>query len=140
MLNLINLGDQEDFQKHIFAQDDDCDYQESGWVCIVNGNKAALANYSHCSCFGTRDCLIEKEDWDWEGTIYELYQIALNQRDPIIPSRSINKTDYDSDHLGQVYQQILEKLNPIVLDPEQYLTHKDAGIREFAKELLNLRR
>lgn len=40
----------EDFENSVIAQDDDNDYQESGYVaCVFSGGKAAITGYSHCS-------------------------------------------------------------------------------------------
>lgn len=99
----------------VIAQSDDNDYQESGWIAVVDGKKAALGNYSHCSCYGTWTALggggLSSSGGDpifeWEGSVTELIHMAKRKADPCVPSREANPEDYDYDHLMDVYQQIL---------------------------------
>lgn len=101
--NEINYDSQ-----YIIAQDDDEDWEESGWVALVfNDHEAALSQYSHCSCYGTFGIGGAIESWDWTGTPDQLVELAKNKRDPNMPEREADPKDYDYDHLMSVYQQIL---------------------------------
>lgn len=119
------------FEKSIIAQDDDNDYEESGYaVCYFpNENKVALFSYSHCSCFGTWESISgsTESSYDehttdrevnpvWEGTPNEFIHLAEHKLDPAMPSRESSNEDYDHDHLMNVYTQGLEyfKKNPLV--------------------------
>lgn len=113
----LQFKDPEDFRNHIVAQDDDCDYSESGWVAVVRGRYAALAKYSHCSCFGTWTSLggsgwASAGDgqivWDWIGTVQGLVKLAKTNGDPHLKGRTADVKDYDYDHLQEVYKGILE--------------------------------
>ena len=112
------------FEKAIVAQDDDCDYSESGYVaCIFPDDTAGIFHYSHCSCFGTWEALSGYGDYSfddepleerevhavWTGTKEELYRLAENKRDPSYPTRESIEDDYDHDHLMKVYAQLLSK-------------------------------
>ena len=97
---------EEDFRHYIIAQDDDCDYSESGWVACVKDDWAGLASYSHCSCFGTWEAMDGK--FSWEGTPEQLVAKAREEHDPIIDGKKASTADYDYDHLMVVYGQILE--------------------------------
>jgi len=115
------------FEKSIIAQDDDCDYDESGYVaCVFEDGSAAIFNYSHCSCYGTWEALSGQSDYYWaedttepedreihpvwEGRKEELYVLAKAKMDPSHPGRPASEEDYDYDHLMKVYKQVLEKL------------------------------
>jgi len=122
----------ENFGDCIVAQDDDNYYEESGWVAVVDGDDAYLANYSHCSCFGTWTALRgESYNYDsaldrsnlpanwyvWAGTRKELIEMAKRKADPAVPDREscTDDCDYDYDHLMKVYEDILknhEKICP----------------------------
>lgn len=110
----VNTLDWESFGKAVIAQDDDNDYQESGWVAVRDGNWCGLARYSHCSCDGTLDALggggdksIRDLGWNWTGTWLQLRRLARECGDPDMPGRKADPKDYDFDHLSAVYQQIL---------------------------------
>ncbi len=107
------------------AQDDDNDYQESGWICFCDANlpksKAVyyLANYSHCSCYGTWTALAGGDyssstpadariSASWSGSLAQLIHLAKNNLCPLMPGRVINPDDSDYDHLVAVYARILE--------------------------------
>ncbi len=108
----------DEFQRSIIAQDDDEDYSESGWVAGVLDGVAFLANYSHCSCYGTFEALCgggvsdSFSDGDitvnWEGTVADLVAMAERKADPAMPERTITAEDYDGDHLLAVYAEVLE--------------------------------
>ncbi len=115
----------DEFWSSIVGQDDDNDYQESGYVaCVVERaglRIGLLGNYGHCSCYGTWECLAgggisdsfsgseEKHPvWNWIGSVGELIAMAGRNADPIIPTREISKDDCDGDHLLAVYRQVLE--------------------------------
>jgi len=97
---------EDEFDGCVIAQDDDCDYSESGWVAVVKDGVAALANYSHCSCYGTFEVIDGK--WDWTGSIPELIDMATRKADPSMPERTALKEDYDYDHLCRVYEEVLK--------------------------------
>lgn len=95
----------------IIAQDDDNDYQESGWLCRYLGDDMyGLVRYGHCSCYDTWEA-VSDESPDWEGTREEILDMARNKRDPYFPERESDPKDYDYDHLMAVYQTIIEKLS-----------------------------
>lgn len=112
----------EQFDASIIAQDDDNDYQESGYVaCVVERDGfriAFLVRYSHCSCYGTWEALTDASDWmngpprtfrpDWIGTVEQLVDMAKRTADPVIPSRTASRDDYDFDHLEAVYAEVLK--------------------------------
>lgn len=108
----------EEFHQAIIGQDDDHDYDESGWVALVwDSASAALANYSHCSCYDTFTSLcgggigdhIEEGSvcWEWFGSVHQLVGLAAGRRDPLFPEREVSTTDRDGDHLLECYQQVL---------------------------------
>ena len=110
----VNTLDWESFRNYVIAQDDDNDYQESGWVTVRDGNWCGLALYSHCSCDDTLDVLrsggennIRNLRWNWTGTWLQLRRLAREQGDPDMPGRKADPKDCDFDHLSAVYQQIL---------------------------------
>jgi hypothetical protein len=110
------------FENNIVAQDDDCDYSESGYVVFVVDDIYYIANYSHCSCYGTWEAISGFDDYYygednvdlpereintiWSGTRADLLFLAKNKRDPSMPEREANKNDYDYDHLMNIYRQI----------------------------------
>ena len=100
----------DDWMKAVIAQDDDCDYQESGWVAWVVGDNAYLGSYSHCSCDGTWDVLggTDGPGFDWSGTVAELVALAESKGDPNMAGRTADPKDYDYDHLMNVYDQVIE--------------------------------
>lgn len=114
----------EEFINSIIAQDDDNDYEESGYVaCVVdrNGERfGLLAYYSHCSCYGTWEDLcgggisdyyareeLKYPRWTWVGTVLELIDMARRKADPVLPQRTISEDDYNADHLLRVYEGIM---------------------------------
>lgn len=102
----------ESFREHIIAQHDDEDYDEGGYVAVVAGKDAALAQYHHCSCFGTTSDLWDdgkaRMKWTWVGTVKEMVAMAEVKRDPAMPDRVANPEDSDYDHLMEVYAQVLK--------------------------------
>ena len=113
------IKSRDDLQNLTIAQDDDNDYQESGYIAVYDGKRCALARYSHCSCFGTWTALGGGDysnpgngaiTWDWLGTKRQLLKLAREKLDPHAPfgTRKADEKDYDYDHLMNVYQQILE--------------------------------
>lgn len=107
----------EEFYKTVIAQDDDCDYSESGYVAgVLPDGTAYLAYYSHCSCYGTWTSICggdwagggSEPNWLWRGSIESLVDMARRIADPAMPDRAANENDYDHDHLVAVYNQILE--------------------------------
>lgn len=109
---MITKEQADKFRQCIVAQDDDCDYSESGWVAVVDGDWAALSRYGHCSCYDTWSDMTSDGTcdpiWDWEGTADGLIELAKYKLDPAIPQRVSQPDDYDYDHLMNVYDQILK--------------------------------
>lgn len=95
---------------HVIAQDDDNDYEESGYIAVITDEGiAAITNYSHCSCYGTAEAVDGK--WMWQGTPDELVRMAELEIDPAWPGgiqRRAYPQDFDYDHLMKVYDQIRE--------------------------------
>lgn len=118
---MIGINHRDQFQKCIIAQADSGGYDPMGWLAVVLGNDAALASFSHCSCYGTWESLcgggvsdyFEQGDpsWDWEGTIGELVDMARRRADPAMPDRTIDERDYDGGYLDQVYTEVLAWAN-----------------------------
>ncbi len=100
---------EEQIEPYIIAQDDDRDYDESGYVVVVRDGRAALTGYSHCSCYGTASAIDDANltKWLWSGTEDELKRMALGILDPAMPEREADSKDYDYDHLLAVYDQVL---------------------------------
>lgn len=110
----------QEFEAAIIAQDDDCDYSESGWVaCVFSDGVASIGSYSHCSCYGTFDSLCGNDgyvEWDaarsasfvWSGSVSELVEMARLTADPVLTDRQASSDDYDYDHLIEMYRQVLE--------------------------------
>jgi hypothetical protein len=109
---MINIRTSDEFRNAIIAQDDDNDYDESGYVVVKEGNNYAIARYGHCSCYGTWTSLSDKGAiiWDWTGTLRQLMKLARNKLDPhsSIGNRKATPEDYDYDHLMSCYTQIIE--------------------------------
>jgi len=114
----LKLETEKKFRAAIIAQDDDCDYDESGWVAVVQGRYAGLAKYGHCSCYGTWTSVTGGNlrcsgnnsgtvRWDWQGTVAQLVKLAKAKGDPHLKGRTADPKDYDYDHLMQVYTQVL---------------------------------
>lgn len=117
---MITISNRGQFEKSIIAQDDDNNYSESGFVAVVHEGVAAIASYSHCSCYGTWESLnaggisdhVDAVDplktlWDWSGTPDELVRMAARKSDINFPNRDANPADSDYDHLMAVYEQII---------------------------------
>lgn len=114
---MITKGQCELFRASIIAQDDDNDYDESGWVAVVINNWAALTSYGHCSCYDTWASITgggisdnegpDEPRWDWTGTPDELIELAKRKGDPALAGRTSEPADYDHDHLMKVYEQII---------------------------------
>jgi hypothetical protein len=107
------IKSRDDLINLTIAQDDDNDYSESGYIAVWDGKRAALARYSHCSCYGTWTALSDTKTgvtWDWLGSKRQLLKMAREKLDPHAPfgTRKADEKDYDYDHLMNVYQQILE--------------------------------
>ena len=115
---------QQDWQASIIAvgRHDD-DYSDSGWICWHVGSTFYLAQFSHCSCYGTWESLAgEKGEgyWDenddfiqqgrpeaaWAGTYNELLLMASKGIDPCLPDRTADPEDYDYAQLIDCYRQI----------------------------------
>lgn len=120
---MINIRTRDEFRNAIIAQDDDNDYEESGYVVLNVGKEYAIARYGHCSCYGTwtsilggsyNDSGVQVTEkgiiWDWTGSLRQLLKLARNKLDPhcSIGSRKADEKDYDYDHLMACYTQILE--------------------------------
>lgn len=93
-------------EKNVIAQDDDRDYQESGYVVCVKDGLAAIGSYEHCSCFGTWDEQGYPKEV-WSGTVAELIALAAGDFDPAVSGRKLSDQDYDVDHLRACYQQVM---------------------------------
>jgi hypothetical protein len=115
---MITKGQAELFRQSTIAQDDDNDYDESGWVAVVVGDWAALTRYGHCSCFDTWASITgggisdsegpNEPSWDWVGTPDGLVALAKAKGDPALSGREAGPDDYDYDHLMKVYEQVLQ--------------------------------
>jgi hypothetical protein len=119
---MINIHYRNEFEQHIIAQDDDEDHSESGWVVVARDGVAAMANYGHCSCYGTweaingggiSDYFDDKQEcpdpkWDWSGSVVDVIDMAKRRADPHLPGRVANPKDIDYDHLCAVYEKVLE--------------------------------
>jgi uncharacterized protein (TIGR02996 family) len=108
------------FAAGIVAQDDDNDYQESGWVAVVVHELAMLGMYSHCSCYDTwsdlcgggisdyyEDDELKRPAWKWVGTVEDMVAMAQRKADPSMPGRESSPDDYDHDHLMRVYDGVI---------------------------------
>lgn len=105
------------FDACVIGQDDDDDYDESGWVALSWNGHAAIACYAHCSCYGTVSAIFDGGVNDpggdvpnltWTGSEDELVEMAKGTRDPHIPGRQATEDDCDFDHLVKCYQQVIE--------------------------------
>jgi hypothetical protein len=108
----------DEFLAAVIAQDDDNDYQESGWLaCVFADGTAAIGSYSHNSCYGTFEALIDSDDLNyhddgtasfvWSGTVAQLVTMAANLADPVFPDRVAASDDHDYDHLVNMYRGVL---------------------------------
>ena len=120
MLTRDNFGD------CIVAQDDDCDYDESGWIAVVHEGVAYLSNYGHCSCYGTWTALgggnystpqmneLPANWYTWSGSVAEMVSMAERKADPAMPDREMGENDCDYDHLMKVYEEIVKQKNSLI--------------------------
>lgn len=112
---MITSKDKDRFDSCIIGQDDDYDYSESGYVVVVDGDWGAIANYGHCSCYGTWAAITgggisdtqgpDEPHWDWTGTVEQLRVMVTEVRDPRHPERFASEDDCDFDHLKAAYAQ-----------------------------------
>lgn len=111
------VWEKDDLYKYTIAQDDDQDYDESGYICLVRDKTAYIGRYSHCSCYGTWTSLtgggvsqagVSQPCWSWIGTVPELKKLVKGKLDPCFPDRVANPEDYDYDHLMNLYKQLEE--------------------------------
>lgn len=108
---------EEELQNAIIAQNDDNDYQESGWLAFCfSDDVCGLIAYSHNSCYGTWESITENDHENtiypnWIGTKEQLIKMAKQQIDPDMYGRKIDPNeDYDADHLLNVYKEILNNI------------------------------
>ena len=104
----LEFADKYEMEKYVIAQDDDCDYEESGYVAVVKDGVAGITSYSHCSCYGTWSAIGNGTNWSWIGTVKQLKGLAKRKGCITIPSREADPNDHDYDHLMEVYKQINE--------------------------------
>lgn len=107
----------EEFQSFVIAQDDDEDYDESGYVAVLHGDDAAIGHYGHCSCYDTFTDLCGGSisdyytegipTFDWYGSAAQLCEMASMKLDPSMPERKANPDDWDYDHLIEMYKQVM---------------------------------
>lgn len=104
------------------------EYENSGYIAFVNGDKAAIAQFGHCSCYGTWTSICgggvnDSGDGvprlDWEGTVAELQAMAERNADPIMPERECNPADYDHDRKLSMYAGV-----------KKYFENKDRAFPE----------
>lgn len=108
---MLSFANRQEFTKSIIAQDDDEDYQESGYVVCRQGNDCGIARYSHCSCYGTWTSLADNPPFFvWEGSYADLLDLAMRGADPSMPLRQASSKDCDYDRLMAVYKQILDSI------------------------------
>lgn len=111
---ISEIKSRDDLMKLMIAQDDDNDYSESGYIVVTDGKNAGIANYSHCSCYGTWTSLSEKDGaihWNWTGSLRQLKNMAIEGLDPnnsLPGKRKAVPDDCDYDHLMTVYQQVIK--------------------------------
>jgi len=102
----------QDLWEYTVAQDDDEDYSESGYICCIRDKKAYIGRYSHCSCYGTWTSLTNhntgQPTWSWIGTIPELKKLVKGKKDPCLPIRDADPSDYDYNHLMNLYKDLTE--------------------------------
>lgn len=103
----ITYANQNEF---VIARSDSVDdgYGAEGYVAVVDGHRAAISRYSHCSCFDTFGDDGSVQSWDWEGNVTQLIRMAKKQLDPSMPERKIVPEDYGYGDLIDCYKQILE--------------------------------
>ena len=92
--------------RNVIAQSDDEDYSECGWVCYEHDGTMHLANYSHCSCYGTWTVIDDGGGPSWSGTREELIALVRGNRDPDMPERRSTPGDSDYKHLQAVYAEL----------------------------------
>lgn len=101
----------ENWYGAVIARQDSGGYDPSGYIAVVNGDEAAIAHFSHCSCYGTATALCgdgQELGFNWSGTVAELVDMARRKADPDMPSRAADETDYDYHDLMTVYEQVLD--------------------------------
>lgn len=109
------------FSECVVAQDDDEDYQESGYVICVVGELALLAGYGHCSCYNTWSDLngggigdyfeedeVKHPAWQIVVPVPVMAMMAYERMDPALPPRIADQEDSNYDHLVKTYGQFLE--------------------------------
>lgn len=117
---MISIETYDKFKACIIAQGDSNEqYENSGYVAVVDGKFAALTRFGHCSCYGTWTSVcgggitsggsdLGSPEWDWTGTVAQLVKLAKRNADPAFPAREANPKDYDYAYLVETYRQILE--------------------------------
>jgi hypothetical protein len=115
--NPLNLNSKQDFEASIIAQDNKGDHDDSGYVVCFKDGLVGIANYSHCSCYGTwtavRDggcrqgsgCDQGEPSFGWVGPVVDFLRMANNGEDPGMPGRHADPKDCDYTYLMAVYQQ-----------------------------------
>lgn len=93
-------------------------YDNSGWVCMRDGETYGLDRFSHCSCCDTWDSIGMTYNWEdqtvagdinsceWSGSRSELIALCRGRRDPSMPERELNEDDYDSKLLLPLMERI----------------------------------
>lgn len=94
----------EDSEQIAYACRDDQYYSNSGYFILVKDGQAAIYSFSHCSCYGTWEGSGEV----WSGTVEELMDMAEHKRDPAMPAREVVDADYDSAHIRECYEQVID--------------------------------
>lgn len=111
-----------EFRMSIVAQDDDNDYQESGWVvCKVRRGETdygLVGVYGHCSCYDTwvdlcgggisdyyGDDEVMEPQFAWIGSWEAVEWMARYGIDPK-SLRPIDDNTYNRDHLESCWRQI----------------------------------
>jgi len=114
----MRFNTDEEFRAAIIAQADSGGYDPGGYVAVVRGQEAALANFSHCSCYGTWTAIngggilssgstSGPQSWSWTGTRRQLVALAKKKGDPHLKRREADPKDFDYGHLLAVYSKIL---------------------------------
>lgn len=82
-------------------------YENSGIIALINGDKAGIYEFGHCSCSGTyhldrdqqcdsqHEYYINQGELSWAGSKDELKNIAENNLDWNVPGRNISALDFD---------------------------------------------
>lgn len=84
------------------------EYENWGFIAFLDGNRAAISKFGHCSCYGTWDDEGGGSTPLWEGTKAELKKLATKKLDPTIPFRPLDVQDYDYQHLSGLYENVLK--------------------------------